>query len=418
VTQDEDGPVAALSRHFGADVRPGKLAVAISGGSDSTALLLATREWAALAGVTLVAVTVDHGLRSEAVDEAAHVAALCSDLGVPHDTLRWTGWDGKGNLQDAARRARYTLMSEWAGAQGLDHVLLGHTADDQAETLMMRLARQAGLDGLAGMAPRARWGDVTLHRPFLHLRRDVLRAFLRERGIGWIDDPSNEDTQFRRVRIRQALTGFEECGLSVEGLAKVAGHLREARETLGVYAVETAQKITRFDRGDIVFDRAEWAQLRADMRRRLLQAALRWVSGADYGARGRTVEDALFGLSEGCDTVLHGCRVMATPQTVRITREAQAVVGAHTVPGEIWDGRWRVTGPAQPGDTVRHLGEAALGLCPDRAESGLPAASLVASPSVWRDEMLVAAPLAGLGEQWSAELLRSEHEYHDILLSH
>ena len=127
---------------------PQVLGVAVSGGSDSMALLHLMHEFCQINKIELQAVTVDHRLRPEAAQEAAHVARQCAEMGLPHDTLIWQDWSGEGNLQNAARNARYHKMACWAGTRGIDTIAVGHTADDQAETVLMRLARRSGVDGL------------------------------------------------------------------------------------------------------------------------------------------------------------------------------------------------------------------------------------------------------------------------------
>ena len=130
------------------------LVVAVSGGGDSMALLHVAQAWGRAQGKAVSALTVDHGLRDEAATEAARVAEICADFGVAHRTLDWPDWDGQGNLSAAARAARYDLIGQWAARHGLAGVALGHTADDVAETLLMRMARRAGVDGLAATATR------------------------------------------------------------------------------------------------------------------------------------------------------------------------------------------------------------------------------------------------------------------------
>ncbi|MCB2123065.1 MAG: tRNA lysidine(34) synthetase TilS, partial [Rhodobacteraceae bacterium] len=134
-------------RDFLAPGRSDRLGVAVSGGSDSTALLCLLADLRGTGGPDLAAVTVDHGLRPEAAGEARSVAALCARLGVSHTICRWDGWDGTGNLPDQARRARQNLIAGWASGLGIGAVALAHTRDDQAETVLLRLARGSGVDG-------------------------------------------------------------------------------------------------------------------------------------------------------------------------------------------------------------------------------------------------------------------------------
>lgn len=403
--------------HFRADI-PARLAVAVSGGSDSMALLHLLQDWSRAGGPEIRAVTVDHQLRPEAVDEARRVAAICRDLGVGHQTLVWQGWDGSGNTSDQARRARYALMAEWATTQDIAHIALGHTAEDQAETLLMRLARQAGLDGLAAMAQSWRQEEVTFHRPALGLGRSDLRDDLRRRGVAWVDDPSNEDDTYRRTLARQAMAVLTPLGVTTQGLAQVAGHLAEARRTLGYYASREASRIAGFAAGDVTLDRAGFGDLPPDIARRILQASMRWISGAGYGARGPAVERALADVRAGKGMTLHGCRLTVGAGDIRIAREYAAVAELRSAPECDWDGRWRLDGPVGPGLELRALGPEGRMLCPDWRVAGLPRNSIEAGPSVWRGNSLIAAPFAGLPNGWRATLRREPAQFHAMLLSH
>ncbi|MEQ8896282.1 MAG: tRNA lysidine(34) synthetase TilS [Roseovarius sp.] len=402
---------------LGPDV-PAKLGVAVSGGSDSLALLTMLNDWRVTGGPELHAVTVDHGLRPEAADEARMVARLCDGWSIPHTTLKWEGWTGTGNLPDAARRARYGLMVDWAAETGIPAIAVAHTANDQAETFLMRLARMAGLDGLSAMAPRWQQGGITFFRPVLHATREELRAVLRDRGIGWADDPSNADPAFERVRARQVLETLAPLGIEATTLAEVAGNLAAARTVIDQQVAFAARNVARTEDGDVLLDRTALARLEPEITRRLLQQAILWISGADYPPRGPALQRAMRAIDAGDSVTLHGCRFITRAGALRLTREEQAVADLTARPGDVWDGRWRLSGPETEGAVVAALGENGLRHCPNRRNSALPAASLRASPAVWQGHTLLAAPLAELENGWTAELVRRENHDFAALLSH
>lgn len=199
----------------------GRLGLAVSGGPDSMAMLLLAA--AAIPGRFEVA-TVDHGLRSEAKDECALVERACYERGIACAVLRVEV--GEGNLQQRAREARYSALAEWARACGLAAVLTAHHADDQAETLLMRLNRGSGLSGLAGVRPVTNIRNVAVVRPLLGIRRAALAGLVQKAGIGFASDPSNSDEAFDRVRIRKALE--EADWLDPLAIAKSAELLADA----------------------------------------------------------------------------------------------------------------------------------------------------------------------------------------------
>jgi tRNA(Ile)-lysidine synthase len=190
----------------GLETLPG-LVIAVSGGPDSTALLVLAARWAKRLGRSaprLLAATVDHGLRRQSAAEAAAVRALARRLGVSHRTLRWRGKKPQSGLQEAARAARYGLLAQAARRAGYAHILTGHTLDDQAETVLLRLTRGSGLAGLRGMAsptplPFAAGGKMLLVRPFLAIAKSRLVATLQAAAIAYSDDPSNLDPRFTRA---------------------------------------------------------------------------------------------------------------------------------------------------------------------------------------------------------------------------
>jgi tRNA(Ile)-lysidine synthase len=265
-------PEPLLSR-FRADLvrltggEPRRLGVAVSGGADSLALLLLAH--AAFPG-EVAAATVDHGLREEAAGEAALVAGVCERLGCPHATLRVDVAVGGEGLQGEARRARYRALADWAEGEGIGWILTAHQSDDQAETILMRLQRGSGLAGLASVrAVRAEGARVRVARPLLGWSRAELEAVVEAAGLEPVQDRSNRDERFDRVRMRRFLAANP--AFEPQRLARSAAALAEAEEALGWAAEAEFQARCAFD-GDGC--RIDPAGLPRGLRRRLLARAV------------------------------------------------------------------------------------------------------------------------------------------------
>ena len=264
------GPSPEQAERFRADLEkiagapPGRLGVAVSGGPDSLALLLLAL--AACPGAVQAA-TVDHGLRPESAGEADFVSRTCAGLTVPHAILKPEA-PISGNVQSAARRVRYALLEAWRSEQGLDWVLTAHHADDQVETLLMRLNRGSGVGGLAGI--RAVNGRVL--RPLLDWRRDELEAIVVEAGMDAVADPSNRDPKFDRARLRGQLEGAD--WLDRPAVARSALALAEAEEALD-WAAERLFEERGHEEGESL--RLDPSGLPAELLRRLLLRALRRI---------------------------------------------------------------------------------------------------------------------------------------------
>ncbi len=401
----------------------GPLGLAVSGGGDSMALLHLADAWAGPRKVTLHVAVVDHGLRAESGAEADLVVRAATTLGHSATILKWDDWSGQGNVQAAARAARYRLLGEWAATRGVKSVALGHTLDDQAETVLMRLARGSGVDGLSAIPARRSEGGITWIRPLLALRRDDLRAWLRDHGIGWVDDPSNDDPRFDRVRARGALAELAKLGISAEGLARTADHMREARDALDFATEGLAAHATSWGTcGEL---RVNLGPLRAappELARRLLRAALTRVSGDTYGPRADAeakLMTAVLGLRLGGGRSLHGCLIRPDgPSGIVISREVSALTGGEVIMTEapiLWDGRFRVLAkPGAGGGRLGPLGEAGASELsaldrkgiwqPPAGWSAAPLSARLSTPALWRDGNLCAAPVAAYGDDLTAEL--------------
>ena len=247
-------PADELVSHFAADfdaliAADTRIGVAVSGGPDSLALLLLAN--AARPG-RIEAATVDHGLRAGSADEATMVAKLCGELGVPHRTLL-ADWPEPpvANVQAAARAMRYRLLNEWAIEQGLAGVATAHHADDQAETLLMRLLRGSGVGGLGGSRKaRALSEEALLIRPLLGWRKSALEAIARGAGLSPVDDPSNRDPRHDRSRIRQLLE-FDRLDRSGAASREFVGNPRCRRgNRLGARAADRVANPARWRLAD------------------------------------------------------------------------------------------------------------------------------------------------------------------------
>lgn len=399
--------------------RPSRLAVALSGGGDSTALLALTRDWLGPDG-NLDAVIVDHALRDGSAEEARQAAQMASDLGALPHILTLGTWDGQGNLQDHARQGRYAAIEDWMATRRdpPGAVLLGHTRDDQAETFLLRLARGSGVDGLAGMeACRISDRGTLFLRPLLGLGRDALRDWLRARGLHWIDDPSNDDPRFDRIRLRQALPMLADLGLTSDRLADTAQAMARAREALVARAVEAARMSVTDTGAWLVLDPAALGEIEDETRLRLLAEAVRYIGGAVYRPRLASVSALMQRVLAGAGGTLAGVCVTPCPGRVILHREYQAVWDLEQDADGVWDGIWRPLSPLPEGQKLAALGPHGLPQLP-KGDRPLPAACLTALPAVWAGDALRAVPHLEWGDRGRKLARRDGHDFASFLFAH
>lgn len=403
----EDGflllSVQNIVSHFEAKVD--RFGIAVSGGSDSMALLHLMARVAKETGWSLRAVTVDHRLRPEAADEAAFVARVCDGLGIPHDVVEWQHGEIAGNLMEAAREARYRLMSAWAESHGIAVVALAHTADDEAETFLIGLSRAAGLEGLSGMRRSFAEGRVTFRRPLLKQPRADLRSYLTRHRLAWIEDPTNENDRFTRTKARRALKALKPLGITVDRLSSVIQNLHMAQGVVADTVRSAAREVIVETAGALVFDRRAFLDLGPEIDRLLMQSMLLWLTGQPHPPRADQLRNLHLSFIQERDATLAGCRFLHRNGRVTVTREPRALGGPVPV-GQLWDGRWRVTGPA---GEVRAVGAGGLRQIKDLRKTGLQREVLVATPAIWLGDTLLAAPAAGVPGDWQAKLDRPFH---------
>lgn len=370
--------------HFFHDIDASQgLVIAVSGGSDSLALLLLIDEF--LAGQStpppLLAVTVDHGLRAQSAGEAAHVAAFCAARGIAHRTLVWQGDKPAHGISAAARDARYDLLAQAALDFGANIILTGHTLDDQAETLAMRAVRGDGV-GLSGMATATLFErQVWIVRPLLTVRRQALRDWLCARDITWIDDPSNQDPAYERVRVRKQLGESDivalgrqahQAGAARIALSEAAARLVEGcmtRPARGLYRLERSLFESDSEAAAVLALRALLATIGATPR--LPDAA---ASHALYLrlAAGKTLR-----------TTLSRCLIDARPVGIFLQREARDLprLSLGSKPA-IWDGCWHIEGPS--GFVVAASGGFFAASAAGDVPAGLARSAMAVEPGLFR----------------------------------
>jgi len=224
---------------FGKLADKGKLAVALSGGGDSMALVLMAHE----AGLDIVALTVDHGLRPESAAEAAWVAEEMNKRDIPHEILAYKGKIPKTGIEEVARGYRYKLLTTYCKKHGISTLLVGHNADEQAETFLLNLVRGSGIRGLSAMRERMLRDGIEIIRPLLSVPKKELQRYLKTRRQKWVEDPSNDDLAYTRVKIRKLSGTLENLGLSRDRILETAKNLQSADDALSYYTEKAVQNL-------------------------------------------------------------------------------------------------------------------------------------------------------------------------------
>ncbi len=318
---------AALTR-LGPFGTPPRLAVAVSGGADSTALALLAQQFCTARGGEAMGFIVDHGLRGGAAAEAALTAKRLAARGIAARIITLCGLPRGAGLQEAARRARHEALAEAASVAGFAHLLLGHHAADQAETVAMRAAR--GPNGAEGMPGWSARNKILLLRPLLGVQPDMLREYLRAEGMAWVEDPSNQSPRFERVRLRQ-----QGVAAKPEGAAA-----RAARDTAVADFLAAHAQI--WPEGFAVLNAASAPPA-------ALGALIRMLGGADYAPR----QEALARLGAALHpATLGGVQILPAGRLGPgwlLAREPAACAGpVAALPGARWDRRFTLFAAPMP----------------------------------------------------------------------
>jgi tRNA(Ile)-lysidine synthase len=367
-----------------------RLAAGVSGGADSMALALLADAWARALGGSLLALIVDHGLREASAMEAAESAARLMRRGIPARVLTISGLARGPALAERARATRRRVLTEACAADGILHLLLGHHALDQAETVLIRTLGGSGPAGLAGIASLVETPSVRILRPLLGVPPEQLRATLTAAGMEWIEDPSNVDTTALRPRLRLARRDRGGHGSATAALA-AATAARQRAEVDRKAAWDLAGRAEMHPEGYcLLSDGLPGVDPRIDPR--ALAALLQAISGAPFPPPTASVASLA---AQPRPATLAGVRLMAAGRLgpgLLVLREAAAMaLPVAAVPGAVWDGRFRLQADAlvPTGGVLGALGADAARL---RHASPLPAAVLRTLPAVRLDGMLFAVP--------------------------
>ena len=383
-------------------------AVACSGGADSLSLTLLLRDWCRDQNRPLVALIIDHRLRPESTEEAAQVRQMLVDAGVEAHVLTHTGPVSTRNIQDAARTARYALLLGWCRQHGVRDLFLAHHQEDQAETFLLRLARGSGVDGLSAMRPVEKREGVRLLRPLLSVPKERLRAVARAAGLSPVEDPSNHDMDFARVRLRALMPALAKEGLTAARLAATARRMGRARRALEEDTLLLFERGgTLHPEGCVSLSPARLLAAPEDISLRLLSNLLQGIGRRPHPPRLAAVEKLRHGLRDWMlaaddgyrlDRTLSGCRVAIRQGELWIGREQAAVTDVLPVGGKaetvLWDGRFAIDCATPPAEAeIRAMGRDGWQQARDAGdgdvEPGVPAFVRMTLPGLWRGGRLL-----------------------------
>lgn len=299
------------------------VAVGVSGGADSMALALLLHGWAKSNGGKVTAITIDHGLRKESAAESAMVAKTMASFGINHETIKWQGRKPSSAIQENARTARYNLLTKWCRENSVLHLFTAHHLNDQEETFWQRLAHGSDMPGLAGMAVVSENRHIRIIRPLLDIDSKSLRDWLKKRKVKWIEDPSNENTTYQRVRLRKILA---DEGLGNDRFSLLVGKFALNRSW---FDKELASLMARclIPAPDGIYISADFSSADELLRRAVLARVLVAVSGQDDPPRTESIV-RLAGaiMKQGFKSAtLHGCLIARKKQFLLVQREKGAI---------------------------------------------------------------------------------------------
>lgn len=352
----------ALMANLGLGPNNGPFAVAVSGGPDSMALAHLMKEFG-----EVHCLTFDHGLRKGSDQEAEQVHTWLVEKGFNHRTLKvsWNGEPPKTGIQAAARKERYRAMEDWCKKNQVRYLMTAHQLEDQAETFLMRLLKGSGVDGLAAMAAKSAGlfeGDITILRPLLGVSKGRLKALLKAQNLPWIQDPSNENQAFTRVKIRQILKNSND--FDAQTLARMASRLAQVKSVLnGLTENFLADALVVKSAGYGILKRKLFFNAAPEIGQRALSKILSFIGQSDYPIGFNKIERLYqaLGKNDFRGATLQGCQLSPVPPgdilICREAREADEVLKLKSGEQALWDKRFKVCFRGKGCLEVKALGE-------------------------------------------------------------
>ena len=396
--------------------------IAVSGGSDSMALLHILTDWESAAKPNIFVASIDHGLRSESISEVEFVKKICEKKKVEHVSLapHTKLSKAQGNLQDNARSARYQLLEKWAISKNLQCILIGHTLDDQEENLLMRFFRGSGVDGLVSMEEVVIRNEILWIRPLLKSRKEDLRNYLRNNNYSWIDDPSNFDDKYQRVKVRTLLQQLKSNNIIASNFVKTADHMLRASKLSKETAISSSKSLLSCNGvGQITFEGRKFSKLFEDTQYRILAGIISWFSGVFYKPRFSQLENLhrkIISDRNLAGATLGGTVFKKKNGIVTVTRELASVKEDHLIKDQklIWDNRWLVTfkSRVQSKLNIKPYGLVSYDFNKMFIDSDFDKRALSTIPVIIENEIVKFVPLSNLEYNVEVKLLDDEKEFY------
>ncbi len=384
---------------------PLKVAVAVSGGGDSIALAILLNEWIKDNGGELIALTVDHNLRSESSSEAVSVGKNLGALGIKHKVLTWEGDKPCTHIQELAREARYKLLMKECKAQGYNFLAVAHNLEDQAETFWMRLSHGSGLDGLSSMADIRDVNGLKIIRPVMSFTRDALRLTCKDRDVEWIEDPSNHNKKYLRVKLREFEALLIEEGMTPDRVVKSIQKLDDAKQALQSIACDYMNECVKvYPSGYASLKLSLWNTYPKDIQRRILSEVLNIIYPQIYRLGFEKQENTRQELikADFSGKTVFGCELVPSKSGDVLFLREESKVGVASLVSDnfIWDKRFLITGIKDESLKVNILGDDGLSqLRKDNFDNkefyDLQFKVKRVFPAIWKDDELLAVPHIG-----------------------